>query len=144
MKQRIVLDTNVYVSRLLREQSIPGQAVRRAWQEAITLVSIDTLAELREVLMRQKFARYIRREQVDPYIAQIWSLGLQVVDPPAIRACRDPKDDKFLEVAVHGRADAIVTGDADLLDLNPFRGIAILTPREYLEQEEPSSPTGYS
>ncbi len=52
----------------------------------------------------------------------------------AIRACRDPKDDKFLEVAVHGRADAIVTGDEDLLVLHPLRGIAILTPREYVEQ----------
>jgi predicted nucleic acid-binding protein len=51
-----------------------------------------------------------------------------------VRACRDPRDDKFLEVAVHGRADAIVTGDRDLLDLNPFRGIAILTPAEYLER----------
>jgi len=50
-----------------------------------------------------------------------------------IRVCRDPKDDKFLEVAVHGRADALVTGDQDLLDLNPFRGIAILTAAEYLD-----------
>ena len=51
----------------------------------------------------------------------------------AIRACRDPRDDKFLEVAVHGRADLIVTGDEDLLALNPFRGIAILAPAAYLE-----------
>jgi len=49
-----------------------------------------------------------------------------------IRACRDPKDDKFLELAVDGRADAIVTGDGDLLDLHPFRGIAILMPADYL------------
>lgn len=45
-----------------------------------------------------------------------------------IAACRDPTDDKFLELAVNGRADAIVTGDADLLALNPFRGIPIVTP----------------
>jgi predicted nucleic acid-binding protein len=56
-----------------------------------------------------------------------------VAIPYPIRACRDPRDDKFLEVAVHGRADAIVTGDKDLLELNPFRGIAILTPSAYLE-----------
>jgi uncharacterized protein len=132
MRQRIVIDTNVYVSRLLQEQSIPGRSVARAWAEAITLVSTATLEELRMVLMRQKFARYIRRAQIDPYVAQVWKLGLQIIDPPPIRACRDPKDDKFLEVAVHGHADAIVTGDADLLDLNPFREIAILTPREYV------------
>lgn len=51
-----------------------------------------------------------------------------------IRACRDPKDDKFLELAIDGRADAIVTGDQDLLVLHPFRGIAVLTPAEYLER----------
>jgi uncharacterized protein len=133
MRQRIVIDTNVYVSRLLREQSKPGRAVGRAWTDGITLVSDATVKELREVLMRQKFARYIRREQVDPYVTQVWNIALHIVDCPPIRACRDPKDDKFLEVAVHGRADAIVTGDSDLLDLHPFRGIAILTPAEYLE-----------
>ena len=53
----------------------------------------------------------------------------------AIRASRDPKDDKFLEAAVNGRADLNVTGDRDLLDLNPFRGIAILTPAEYLARD---------
>jgi predicted nucleic acid-binding protein len=53
----------------------------------------------------------------------------------SIRESRDPKDDKFLEAAVNGRADVIVTGDKDLLDLNPFRGIAILTPAAYLARE---------
>ncbi len=51
-----------------------------------------------------------------------------------IQACRDPADDKFLEVAVNGRADIIVTGDGDLLDLHPFRGIAILTPAAYMQR----------
>jgi len=66
---------------------------------------------------------------------KVWELAQHVHNPPPIRACRDPRDDKFLEVAVHGRADAIVTGDADLLALHPFRGIAILTPAAYLEQK---------
>jgi predicted nucleic acid-binding protein len=52
-----------------------------------------------------------------------------------IRACRDPRDDKFLEAAVHGHADLILTGDRDLLDLHPFRAIAILTPAAYLDLE---------
>jgi putative PIN family toxin of toxin-antitoxin system len=49
-----------------------------------------------------------------------------------ISACRDPKDDKFLEVAVSGRATHIVTGDSDLLALNPFRGIEFLPPHRFL------------
>jgi predicted nucleic acid-binding protein len=51
----------------------------------------------------------------------------------SIQACRDPRDDKFLEVAVHGQSDLIVTGDGDLLALHPFRGIDILAPAAYLE-----------
>ena len=52
-----------------------------------------------------------------------------------IRESRDPKDDKFLEAAVNGRANVIVTGDKDLLDLHPYRGIAIVTPADYLARE---------
>ena len=47
-------------------------------------------------------------------------------------ACRDPKDDKFLEVAISGQADVIVSGDEDLLTMNPFSGIPIITPRAFL------------
>jgi uncharacterized protein len=50
-----------------------------------------------------------------------------------IRECRDPKDDKFLELAIDGRASEIVTGDADLLAMHPFRGIAVLTPATFLQ-----------
>jgi predicted nucleic acid-binding protein len=53
----------------------------------------------------------------------------------SIRASRDPNDDKFLDAAVNGRANVIVTGDKDLLDLNPFRGTAIVTPADYLARE---------
>jgi len=49
-----------------------------------------------------------------------------------VRGCRDPKDNKILEVALNGRADVIITGDQDLLAMNPWRGIAIVSPRDYL------------
>ena len=52
-----------------------------------------------------------------------------------VNACRDPKDDKFLELAVSGRATHIISGDDDLLALHPFRGIAILTPQDFVAQE---------
>jgi predicted nucleic acid-binding protein len=50
-----------------------------------------------------------------------------------IAACRDPTDDKFLELAVNGHADLIVTGDRDLLALNPFRQIPIMTPADFVQ-----------
>jgi predicted nucleic acid-binding protein len=51
----------------------------------------------------------------------------------SVHACRDPKDDRFLELAVSGHATCIVTGDDDLLSLHPFRGILLLSPRSFLD-----------
>lgn len=51
-----------------------------------------------------------------------------------IAACRDPKDDKFLEPAVNSRADVIVSGDADLLELDAFRGIPIMPPAAFVRR----------
>ena len=135
MRRLIVVDTNVYVSRFLNPLSVPGPAVAKALADDRLLVSTPTLMELRVVLQRPKLGPYIPPDSVEPFLEQVLSLAILVEIHSPIRACRDPKDDKFLEVAVHGRADAIVTGDRDLLELNPFRGIAILTPAEYLERK---------
>jgi len=132
MRQRIVVDTNVYVSRFLRPDSVPGRAVAKVWMEAIPLLSAETWWELRVVLLRPKFQPYIQPHTVSPFLRKVWDISDVIRIPSPIRACRDPRDDKFLEVAVHGSADAIVTGDADLLALDPFRGVAILTPAAYL------------
>jgi putative PIN family toxin of toxin-antitoxin system len=132
MIERVVIDTNIFVSRALRVGSNPGMAVDKAWLEATTLFSTATWIELNAVLRRAKFAPYIQPATLGPYLEKIRSFAIFIQIPSPIRACRDPKDDKFLEVAVHGRADAIVTGDANLLTLHPFRGIAILTPADYL------------
>jgi predicted nucleic acid-binding protein len=48
-------------------------------------------------------------------------------------ACRDPKDDKFLELAINGHADVLITGDSDLLALSPFRGIPVITPGDFAQ-----------
>jgi putative PIN family toxin of toxin-antitoxin system len=135
MSLRIVIDTNVYVSRALRIASVPAAAVNRAWLEATTLLSTATWTELQAVLKRSKFARYIQPATLEPYLEKVRSIATFVSIPTPIRVCCDPRDDKFLEVAMHGRADVIVTGDADLLALHPFRRIAILSPAEFLERE---------
>jgi len=135
MGRRVVTDTNVYVSRFIRAASIPGLAVIKAVRQDQTLVSMPIWMELRIVLHRSKFTRYTGPGLLDPYLRLVWMAAEIVLVSTPIRACRDARDDKFLEVAVHGKADLIVTGDRDLLDLNPFRGIAILTPSQYLELE---------
>lgn len=133
--RRLVLDTNVLVSAAFRNGSLPHQALLKARMEARLLASDETLAEFREVLLRKKFDRYLDRDLREGMLEEYARLCTLVTTPTSVRACRDPRDDKFLEVALHGRADAILTGDADLLDLNPFRGITILTPRAYVDPE---------
>jgi uncharacterized protein len=132
VKNRVVIDTNIYVSRALCLGSKPAIAVDKAWLEDTTLLSEATWEELQIVLNRAKFSAYIQPGTLEPYPHSIQSIATFVSILHSIRACRDPKDDKFLEVAVHGHADLIITGDRDLLVLHPFRGIAILTPGDYL------------
>jgi len=131
---RVVIDTNVYISSFLRPNSIPTKAVRKAEQDALLLVSDLVLTEFAAVFSLSKFDKYVSRARREAALRHIKSISTVVEIQSPIRACRDPRDDKFLEVAVHGHADLIVTGDDDLLELHPFRGIAILTPAEYLER----------
>jgi putative PIN family toxin of toxin-antitoxin system len=88
-----------------------------------------------EQLLLPKFDRYVRRERREVLLQRVASVVEIVEVLQAVRASRDPKDDKFLEAAVNGRAQVLVTGDGDLLDLNPCRGIAIVTPAVYLARE---------
>ena len=90
------------------------------------------MAELREVLFRPKFDRYVDREERLRFLAELGSAAEVVPIIQVIRECRDPKDDRFLEVALNGEADTIITGDADLLGMSPWRGIEILSPSDHL------------
>jgi putative PIN family toxin of toxin-antitoxin system len=129
---RLVVDTNVVVSAMLFPNSVPGQALNRA-KGSVVLASEATRRELVEVMSRSRFDRYVEQKLRRRLVSEYFKATVTVDIPFSIRACRDPKDDKFLEVAVHGHADILLTGDADLLELHPFRGIAILTPGAYLE-----------
>jgi uncharacterized protein len=130
--ERVVVDTNVFVSRLLRFDSVPGRATEKAIHHAILLVSQSTLIELADVLAQAKFDRYVTVEQRLQFVRLIAQTAQFVPIVHHVRECRDPKDDKFLEVALNGKADVILTGDKDLLEMHPWRGIAIMTPAKYL------------
>jgi uncharacterized protein len=131
-RARIVVDTNTLVSRLLLANSVPAQAVRKAVGEARLLVSDATMTELADVLARPKFNAYVSLEDRQQFFRLLGRIAEMVPVVHTIRACRDPRDDKFLELAVNGEADLIVTGDEDLLALDPFRGIPIITPAAYV------------
>ena len=131
-QERIVIDTNVLISRLLLPHSIPGQAVRKAVDAGQLLVSAATITELADVLGRPKLDPYLSIADRQEFIRLLGRISEMVAIVRAVRACRDPRNDQFLEVAVNGRADLIITGDRDLLALHPFMAVAILSPAAYL------------
>lgn len=132
--ERVVLDTNVLISGLLSRTSAPAQVVAYVLTHGQLLVSMPTLQELVATLRRNKLDPYVSRRDREALLRRLIPLAeiVEVVEP--VQASRDPTDDRVLEVAVNGGATTIVTGDADLLVLHPFRGIAIVTARDYLSR----------
>jgi uncharacterized protein len=132
---RLVVDTNVFVSAVLKVNSQPFHAVRWVDQHGGLLKSLETERQLMDVLARP----HIAAVTLPGFRADLLNLIARaelVAITERIAACRDPTDDKFLELAVNGRADMIVTGDADLLALNPFRDIPIVTPAAFVQTTE--------
>lgn len=134
-RERVVIDTNVLISGLFSTTSTPALAVEKAITKAQVVATSETLRELIEKLLLPKFDRYVSRERREALLQRVASLVEIIEVLQHVRASRDAKDDKFLEAAVNGRANVLVTGDRDLLDLNPFRGIAIVTPADYLARD---------
>jgi len=130
---RFVFDTNVLISALLLADSVPRRAFDRALDHGKVLLSFAVLAELNDVLGRREFRKYVEEEDVRRFLAALTREAEWVETTARITACRDPKDNKFLELAVSGRATHLVSGDADLLSLSPFQNITVLTPRAFLE-----------
>lgn len=92
------------------------------------------MSELADVLFRKKLDRYVSQVERTRFLQHLASAAELVPIIRTVHECRDPKDDKFLEVALNGRADVIITGDVDLLRMHPWREIAIVTPVNYLRR----------
>jgi uncharacterized protein len=140
---RVVLDSNVVVSALLLFESVPRQAFDKALDHGEIIISTPVLLELAEVLARDKLNKYLTEQDRMRFLVALLKESELVAITEQINDCRDPNDNKFLELAVCGNADVLVTGDDDLLVLNPFRRIAIMTPRDFLSsvtQPPPPSP----
>ncbi|KAB8331290.1 putative toxin-antitoxin system toxin component, PIN family [Scytonema tolypothrichoides VB-61278] len=131
-KQRFVFDTNVLISAFLFSQSKPRQAFDQAQDIGVLIFSSSVFSELKEVLYRPKFDRYLTEERRQELLEDLTQTAQFIDVTEQISECRDPKDNKYLELAVSGQAECIVTGDDDLLVLNSFRGIEILTVQEFL------------
>ena len=131
-KSHYVFDTNVIVSALLFAQSTSGRSLKIALNQGALLLSEAVAEELGEVLRRDRFDRYVKRETREEFLQSLIQSATFIEIIVHIEICRDPKDDQYLELAVNGKADCIISGDADLIVLSPFRGIDILPPHEFL------------
>jgi len=131
---RAACDNNLIVSAMISPLGTAARVYDVLFAQSEILVSAPLLLELRAVAARRKFDRYmplpLRMAFVDAY--ELACDRMPICN--SIDECRDPKDNMLLELALSGHADLIVTGDKDLLCLHPWRGIAILSPADYLER----------
>ena len=133
---RVVFDTSTLVGVALKPGSVPHRALGLALQQCEVCMSAATLAELDEVLSRDKFDRYMPQatRMALAALMRVHSRLLEVTsaDEAALQSpCRDPKDNKFLALAKVAGAQVLVTSDSDLLSLNPWCGVQVITPAAF-------------
>ena len=131
--KRYVFDTNTLISAAIFKSSIPAKALYVTILSDSLAFSPEILDEFLTVLSRQKFDRYLTEKERRDFMTMVLQCSTLVEEPSPIVACRDPKDDQFLALAIAAQAAAIVTGDSDLLVLNPFQDVIILQPADFLD-----------
>jgi len=129
---RVVVDTNVLLSFLMKRTSKPGVLVTQVLKQHQLLLSTTTLQELTDKCSKPKFRSYFSEEEGQELIQLLSQVGEVVAVNVVLTDCRDVKDNQFLELAIAGGADLLVSGDKDLRDLNPYRNVPILTPNDSL------------
>jgi putative PIN family toxin of toxin-antitoxin system len=129
-----ILDTNIIVSAFLAGSSAPAIAFDRARKEGLIIVCKETFDEISDVLQRPKFDKYLSITRRMSLLANLRDSVIFIEPDELVAFCRDPKDDIYLSLAVSAKATCIITGDKDLLVLNPFRNIPILNATDFLNQ----------
>ncbi len=134
-KLQFVIDTNVLVSSILIKKSSSDAVLKKARSLGNLLFSEATFQELQTTLNRSKFDRYVSLQVRSEFIFRLRLESELVEILERVDLCRDEKDNKFLEVAINGKADYLITGDNDLLVLRPFQDVKIMTVNEFLGEK---------
>ncbi|MEI8298761.1 MAG: putative toxin-antitoxin system toxin component, PIN family [Pseudomonadota bacterium] len=140
--ERLVIDSNVWIAALISPTGTARQLVEAVLERDIgVLMSESTFGELASRLDRPKFEKYREPEAWNLFLSELVELALWQEDAgTAAGISRDVDDDKFLALAVTGQADAIISGDGDLLELVTHEGIPIITPAKFLQLLRESEP----
>lgn len=130
-KITLVIDTNLLVSAALSKK-LRNELEAIVLNKNTTIVASKPLfEELTNVLNRSKFSKYFSQDQIDKFL-YFWKIRAKLVNVKlTIKVCRDPKDDYILALAIASKANYILTGDKDLLVLNPFKDISIISLSEF-------------
>lgn len=136
IKKPLVIDTNLLISAMISPNSIIHKVLKKTLENYIIYNSQQTLDEFVEVAKREKFLRFFKdlskRDEFINFVIQ----STKIIEPThTVTDCRDPKDNMFLEIALTCEAVYLVSGDKDLLTLNPYQNIEIITASEFLEKE---------
>ena len=129
-----VLDTNVLLTAMLSPRSQSNAAMSQAFRKGIIVYSDETLAELEKKIHLPRFDKYVPLPRRLMFYHRFAFTAFPIRITTHIEACRDPKDDMFLELAKSAYADCIVTQDNDLLVLHPFEDLPILNVPTFLNK----------
>jgi len=131
--KKYICDTNILLSSLISSSSPPAQTVDFIKDNGLFSFSKETFSEFEEVLKRPKFDKFLSKERRLNFINKIFELSVfyEVHDKTDI--CRDPKDNKFLDIAIVSHAELLITGDEDLLILERIEKTSIITPRNFVD-----------
>jgi putative PIN family toxin of toxin-antitoxin system len=132
--KRFVFDTNSLISALIIPTSVSRKCLKKADENGSLIFSKQTLTELNEVIIRSKFDKYVTLNDRLEYIERLEARGEIIEVSSTFTDCRDAKDNKFLNLAFDSRASCIITGDQDLLILNPFYEIQIVSQADFLNK----------
>lgn len=136
IKKPLVIDTNLLISAMISPNSIIHEVLEKALENYVIYNSQQTIDEFLEVAKREKFLRFFKDLSKRDSFIDFVIKSTKIIEPTHIVTdCRDPKDNKFLEIALTCQAVYLVSGDKDLLTLNPYQNIKIVTGNEFLETE---------
>jgi putative PIN family toxin of toxin-antitoxin system len=137
---KIVLDNNIFISAAFWRGKPYDVFERAVLRQDTVFVTDDILIEIENTLRKPKFTAIYSLDQINRAVANIKKLCQKVIPYPhhqVVGVCRDKDDNVYLECALASNADCIITGYKDLLDLNEYNGIKIITAKEYLEIVNP-------
>ena len=127
---KVVIDTNIWIGYLLGSL-LQGMDEKILSKEIKVVVSDERLKEISEVSSRPKFKNIFTAKRIKELFSLLDSYAIVVSPSQKVNVCRDGKDNFLLEVAIEGEADYLVTGDEDLLVLDPFRNTKIVKPKDF-------------